>query len=1248
MKETLIEPNIDGFNNYINNNKDEYNIFHSFFFFKYLNLLKLAKKRKIKFEDIKCFNKENENNSIIQNESYNYLKKGTRILNSLIRHNKYKIFYIIFLSILRIILIILIPFLFKQFSKSDVNIFGLIVSILFIDYFRTSLSLKIELNSNELSLLIDNQIKHVIIKNDLLNKKENENKTTNEKISTCNIIFNNDIETLKQFFYLFPNFFSIPLLIFSYYIVLYLLFGLTGLISFLLLIVFIFINLHLQGKLKQGQKNKQKAIEDRMIFMTNLIYNLKNIKILLYEKFFYKKIIEKRNSELNKYEILYQTANKIRSLLWASPTLLILLTIVCHIIFCLYNNIKIKIENLVIIFGLIDSLQQPILTFCQTYSSYLISNISANRIEKYLSETNSDKTIANKNENKVNDINFQNNEIVFIIGDTGSGKSYLLKQIYNNYKNNINNNIHLIYNGQESFILNDTIQSNIFFMKDKNSIDKFKYLEIIKNSCLENDLSLMEKGDMTQAGEGGCCLSGGQKKRICISRALLEAESNKSQKQILFFDEPTYSLDPETLNTVWENCFIDFLKETTRIIATNNLDLLRYSNKIIYVENKEIIFFGDYSEFKNNKDIYDKYLKLDTLFKKRKQEIKDNLNFSIRDNNNNFAQSKSNNNISAKKIINQNERNNIQIYRKFIQILIGGYINFFLLLFILIIWIILRFFSEYFLFIFKNESNSKISFHKLITLYIIINIFACLLLYLRLVLTSKYTISGGRNLHEMMLDPIINTPIKYVQKKANTNQLINNFSRDLGMVDFFSSVMFGNCLTFGGAFISLLIVIIKFFKIFLVFVPIFIIIGFFFTNLYLEGFRQLIQLENQMRTNIINFIKEMNLGKEEIQSYKINDKFLFMFKELYKKFYLSHITVKNSNAWFLYSISRMSFILKLFFMLYFYYQIKKDNFHIIQDKIGILFISIFSIHEYFNRFLSHVVTFQNSLMAFNRCLSCTNINNENIEINLSPNIKDKSIFSDGLKKEIKFDNVCIKYNKEGENVLKNITFKIKKGEKIGICGKTGVGKTTLLMSLLKFVDINEGNIIFDENIDINKIDINILRKNIICITQDINLFDELTIKENIDPYDKYSKNDIEKILENYSFKEFINYDSNKKSTLNLDKIFDVKVKDLKFSFGQKNIICLIRAILRFDENKNSIILIDEMVDKNDFFISDKIMDLLINKLKDGTILIVTHRMNSLNNCDKILVLENGNLAEFDTPEKLLSNQNSLFYKYNIL
>ena len=1245
MKEILLEPKDEEKNEIIDNSIKNKSIFNHFFFFKFLKLLKKAKQGKIKFDDVKEINQNKDINSIINEKSdNNYLIKKGNILNFLIEQNKTKISFIIFLNILRIILMILNPFLFKQFSKPNINIFHLILCVLIIDFLRTSLSLRIELKSNDLILSIDNQMKQIIIKNDLLNFNLNENNTSNEKISSCNTIFNNDIETIKQFFYLFPNFFSVPLLFISYYLVLYFMFDFSSLISFLLLIVIIFINIYLQGKLKQGQKNKQSAIDDRMKFMTNLIYNLKNIKILLYEKFFYNKIISKRNSELNKYEILYQTANKIRSLLWASPTLLILLTIICHILFCLYNNIKIKVENLLIIFGLIDSFQQPILTFCQTYSSYIISKVCAERIEKYLVPKNIRNNIDKNQQINLNDIKFDKNDIIFIIGDTGSGKSFLIKQIYNDYKNSKNNNnLYLIYNGQDSFILNDTIQSNIFFMKEKNTINNNIYLEILKNSCLEYDLSLMEKGDLTQAGEAGNQLSGGQKKRICISRALLEAKNNKLKEQILFFDEPTYSLDPETLINVWNKCFIDYLKNTTRIIATNNLDLLKYGNKIIYVENREIIFCGNYSEFKENKAIYEKYIKLDNLFKQRNKEIKDELNSKNKNNNNNFISSKAN--ISpVNNAMNNNKTNKFKIYDEFITILLGGYKNFFILIFILIIWIVLRFLSEYFLFIFKNNNSANASITNLITFYIIINIVACFLLYIRLVLTSSYTISGGRNLHEKMINPIINASIKDFQNKYNSNQLINNFSRDLGMVDFFSSVMFGNCLTFGGAFIALLIVIIKFFNIFIIFIPIFIFIGFFLTNLYLDGFRQLIQLENQMRTQIINFIKEMNLGREEIYSYNISDKFIIRFKELYKKYYLSHLTFKNANAWFLYSISRISFILKLIFMFYFYYQSQKSNIFIFRDKIGILFISIFSIHEYFNRFLSHVVTFQNSLMAFNRCVSCTNLSKENTTINIASRNKNNDIiFSKGLQEELIFDNVCIKYNKTGENVLKNISLRINKGEKIGIIGKTGVGKTTLLMSLIKLVDVNEGKIIFDENIDINDIDINILRQNIICITQDINLFDELTIKENIDPYEKYNKNEIKNIIENYSISEFINSDKK----INLDKIFDIKLKDLNLSFGQKNIICLIRAILRYHENKNSIILIDEMTDKNDLITSDKIMDLLINKFKEGTILIVTHRMNSIKNCDKILVLEEGKIAEFDNPKKLLSNPNSIFYKYTM-
>ena len=193
MKEILIEPK----DKELNESKDifEHNdsILNNFFFFRFLILLKLAKKRKINFEDIQKFNKDtnvDEISKVNSNNRNDHLSEVTTILNFLIEKNKMKVYYIVFLSILRIILMILNPFLFKKFSKANINIFYLIILILILDFLRTSLSLRIELNSNELSLLIDNQIKQIIIQKDLLIDNNNEKKSINEKISSCNTIFN--------------------------------------------------------------------------------------------------------------------------------------------------------------------------------------------------------------------------------------------------------------------------------------------------------------------------------------------------------------------------------------------------------------------------------------------------------------------------------------------------------------------------------------------------------------------------------------------------------------------------------------------------------------------------------------------------------------------------------------------------------------------------------------------------------------------------------------------------------------------------------------------------------------------------------------------------------------------------------------------------------------------------------------------------------------------------------------------------
>ena len=1237
MKDNLIEKS-ELKSEIKSNNTQNKSFLNNFFFFRFLKLFSLSKTKKISFEDINIKENTSRIEEIISDNSVftNYQKSSKKdLLDLLFSVNKSKILYLLFLNFINIALLISTPFIFKRITLKNLVPYSIIIIVT--DLLKAYFSIKIQLYSNKISLCIDSQIKNLIIKNELTNKNNSFNNqkklTTTEKISLSSTIFNNDIENIKHYFDLFPNFITVPLLFISYYLTIYYLIGISGFSSLLLLILIFVINIHFQGKLKMGQKNKQGAIDERMQFMTILIHKIKSIKILSYEKFFYDKILSKRENELDKYRILFQTTNKIRSLLWISPTTLLFITITVNVIYCMYYNQEINVKNLLIIFGLIDSMQLPILSFSQTYSFRLISKVSIKRIQDFISSNNNDIYKITD----INDVNLKKNEIIFIIGDTGSGKSFLLKNIYNQYLNKNDNNTHLIYTDQEPFIINDTIISNIFFMKNKNLVSDDEYKKILDSTCLNQDLFTLQMGDSHIAGEGGASLSGGQKKRICIARALLDKYYNKEKDNILFFDDPTSSLDPETVSNVWNKSFANYLKDCTRVITTNNLELIKYGDRVLYVEKQDVIFNGSYDEFKENHNIFDKYLKLESLFKKRNDENSKTIQKFC--NNINNSSSNIGKNIENKNNVNNNMNNNINLknlYSNFIKIVLGGFCNFSILFFILFIWIICRFFSEYSLVLFKNtksnfQSYNFISFKKLLLLYIVSNLLSCILLYTRLVITSRYTINGGRNLHKSMLNSITNVSIQ--KSNLNISLLINNFSRDLGMVDFFSSVMFGNCFTFGGALIIFCAILIIFFKICIIFIPIVLISEWLMLRVYLIGLRQLRALEAQMRTGIIKYINEVNFGSEAIKYYNISDAYLKKFNNIFKKYCITIITVLDSNAWFSYASHIITIIFKISFIVYYTIQntyYKNENIDQ-NEKIGIMFVSIFSLHEYCHRVLNHYINFENSLLALQRCIgSYSKIPQEEKK---SQNLENYNI------SKIKFEDVSIKYNTNIDSknfVLNNISFSVNKGEKIGICGKTGVGKTTLLMSLLKIVNVNLGKIIFNDDKNLNDFDATILRQKIVCVTQDISLFDELTIKENIDPFNKHQ---VSEILN--EFKE-LNDDAN----FNLENIINKKIKECNLSFGQKNIICFLRILLKCIEGNVNVILLDEMTDKSDYLISEKIINLLFNKFPECIFFIVSHRMNSFEKCDKVMVMKDGKIAEFDEPKKLLADSNSIFNEFS--
>lgn len=215
-------------------------------------------------------------------------------------------------------------------------------------------------------------------------------------------------------------------------------------------------------------------------------------------------------------------------------------------------------------------------------------------------------------------------------------------------------------------------------------------------------------------------------------------------------------------------------------------------------------------------------------------------------------------------------------------------------------------------------------------------------------------------------------------------------------------------------------------------------------------------------------------------------------------------------------------------------------------------------------------------------------------------------------------------------VLKGINFAARSQEKIGIVGRTGAGKSSLTLALFRLIESAGGKIVIDE-IDISQIGLHSLRSRLTIIPQDPVLFSG-SLRMNIDPFKTYPDHAIWMALEQSHLKTFV-----KGLTEGLD--FKIQEGGENLSVGQRQLVCLARALLR----KTKVLILDEATAAIDFETDDLIQDTIRTQFNDCTILTIAHRLNTIMDSDRIIVLDQGMIAEFDSPENLLANTNSIFY-----
>ena len=826
-------------------------------------------------------------------------------------------------------------------------------------------------------------------------------------------------------------------------------------------------------------------------------------------------------------------------------------------------------------------------------------------------------------------LTIQQGKLVGIIGEIGSGKSCLFNAILNNLDILNGQNKRIIINGtlayvpQKAWILNDTIRNNIIF--NKPYIEE-KYKRIVEICQLKHDFELLKQKDLTILNEDGNSLSSGQKTKLNIARAIY------SDADIYLLDDPFSALDANISKKIFEKVIKEYLKGKTILIITRALQYIPMMDYIIKMKEGEIQFYGDSKESKNqiiNKDLFSSNqteIFQETINKHHKKQKQKKLGIESESDYTDSEQflitmkSSGKNMASSKKMKNTfHETTQIEIL-KIVFSYSGGWPIFFVILIFNILWKFSESESDFIITDWSTTESGKEN--KFFFYYLLAKLISIIFIFVKSYLIVNALITFNRNIHESLIYRLLRGPINLFHDIVEKSHIINRISKDIE-----NSVQYFWTLNSTLSILSLIInsIIISsflFWKVIFI-VPALIFMDFFIYNYYIKCAKGLDLLEKYAREPILSGIKETFSGITSIRAYGFKDTFQSLYHQKLHNFYKVLVYQIGCSSWLAINIDIISFCFLFLISIFIWYFRNKIS----GASLGILLNYILKLTEHSYNFFNNFNKNRKMSSSMESCDAYTHIVQE-APLKLK---NDEMLIQNNFPKsgKIEFVNYSVRYRPDTKMILKDINIIIQPGEKIGIVGRTGSGKSTLCLCLFRILEASTGQILIDD-IDISLIGLSLLRSTITYIPQEPTLIDG-TLRENLDPLGNYDDESMIEALKSLDMDYILEEDG-----LN----FMVKENGDKFSSGEKQLICMARAIIR----KNKIIIMDEATSCLDYNSEQLIQKAILTTLKDSTIITVAHRIKTILEYDRILVFEQGKLTEQGSPKELIEKKEGNFFK----
>ncbi|KAK2949702.1 Multidrug resistance-associated protein [Blattamonas nauphoetae] len=820
--------------------------------------------------------------------------------------------------------------------------------------------------------------------------------------------------------------------------------------------------------------------------------------------------------------------------------------------------------------------------------------------------------------------------LTMIVGEVGSGKSSLGSAIVGDIERlsgTIRTEGRITYCPQTPWINNNTVRGNITFNAD---YDEAKYNETVRVCALEPDFKIFAAGDQTAIGEKGVNMSGGQKARIQLARAIY------SDKDIYILDDPLSAVDAHVGRYLMDECICGVLKGKTVILMTNQLQFLDRADKVIALENGRITAQGTYAEIREQGVNFDEFIiKSDKKAEKKKQKKVEVKEEEKTDEDN------------AKQIITEEEQETGGIkfmsYVKYLRTLMPMGIVILFLLYVVAAEAVSPVSTWWLGKISSQTAFTNVTFWWKIGIYGFLTIGIFVLLIIRAFMTAAGVGRSARVVHNQLLDNVMNCPSSFFDTTP-MGRILNRFTGDIPQVDQF---LFSRFLQVVGMWVGLIgqIVIIG------VDTPWFLAIGIpvlvlyiILLLLYSPFSRNLQRLESIARSPVLSHFSESvtGAGLTTIRSYGREEEWKEKFYTVNDELSVPFMLFREGQKWASLYASVISTILFAGVMLI-------GWFFMDASKLSVAIMSSMTFTNLGLQLIQMTVELESKMTSFERVEFYTSKLPQEAQTH-EQEVPD----SWPQRGDVTFDRVKYKYRPGLPFVLKGVDFEVKGGEKIGVCGRTGAGKSSLLFVLFRLVELdpklapkmidmktgfpvdpdpneepNSGRILID-GVDISKLDIHRVRRSVAIIPQDPTLFTG-TIRYNLDLAGKASDDRIWEVLEMIEMRDII---------AGLPYGLDSQVAEggSNFSAGQRQLLCFGRAIL----NNCRVVVMDEATANVDVETDAKIQRTIREQFREQTVIVIAHRLNTIMDSTRIMVMDQGYLSEFDTPENLKANPDSAF------